>query len=331
MFKTMAFLAAVLAGMALHAQELLPELAAPAAKHKAALEALDKQKAEAVALAAKSYVSALDSVEKSATAAGQIDRVAAVVKEREAALAGMLEPTLPAALPKAKLLMARKSLLAASERVGKDFVARKKLADADYLKALAALQPKAAANPELAKQVATEKAALLGGGGSGVGGRQTSKKANPKNVVFNGDFEKLVDGKPEGMWVTAGKAVTEENNTFVRMDEEAVNNGGRVDAHYVILQEIEFPKDAKIVTISARIRTKARVGSNRPSAMVIFRNIDAVQISNIVTDFQEGNGAWKTCQGKGAVPKEAVKAFVLIVNGRFPTQYDFDDIEVTFK
>lgn len=113
------------------AQELLPELAAPAAQHKAADEALEKQKLEAIAVAAKSYVSTLDSIEKTATAKGEIDLVAAVVKEREAAASGTLEPNLPAALPKARLQMSRKSLLASLERINADFAKRKKRADAD--------------------------------------------------------------------------------------------------------------------------------------------------------------------------------------------------------
>ena len=127
-----------------YAQELLPELAEPAAKHKAADEALDKQKQEAVAVAAKSYVSALDGIEKAATAKNDLDQVAAAVKEREAAVSGTLESDLPAALPKAKLQNTRKALLASLERINADFAKRKKQADADYLRFLATLQPKAA-------------------------------------------------------------------------------------------------------------------------------------------------------------------------------------------
>ena len=182
----------------LYAQDLLPELAGPAAKHKAANEALDKQKQEAVAGATKPYLSALDGVEKSATAKGELEVVAAVVKEREAAIAGTLDTDLPTALPKAKLQSSRKALLAKIEQLNTDSAKRKKLADADYLRFLATLQTKAASNPELAKQLASEKAALLAGGTDNGSGGTTAKVARGKNIIVNGDFEKVGDGKADG-------------------------------------------------------------------------------------------------------------------------------------
>ena len=63
----------------MQAQELLPEVAGSTAKYKAAVEALGKQKAKAVSKAAQSYVSALDGIEKTATAKGDVDLIAAVV------------------------------------------------------------------------------------------------------------------------------------------------------------------------------------------------------------------------------------------------------------
>ena len=210
-------------------------------------------------------MNSLDLIEKAATAKGEIDLVAAVVKEREAAVAGTLEPTLPAALPKAKLQMARKTLLASTVRINDDFAKRKKMADADYLKMLAALQPKVAANPELAKQVAAEKAAVLGGdatagAGGGTGKGAAAKVSHGKNVVVNGDFEKVVDGKPEGWELRPGVAgcvtiVTEENSTFVRFEAKPENNDGTANVR-LIRRDIDVPKGAKTVTVSARLRTK---------------------------------------------------------------------------
>ena len=323
------------------AQELLPELAAPAAKHKAADEALDKQKLEAIALAAKSYVSALDSIEKAATAKGEIDLVAAVVKEREAVASGALEPSLPEALPKTKLQMSRKSLLASVERINVNFAKRKKAADADYLRELAALQTKAATNTELAKQLADEKSALLGGGGAvSENGKKASKKANSKNAVVNGDFENVVDGMPKD-WEpipsnTIGvKVETENKNNFVRLETKAILNDGK--AEYVsVTQKLDVPKQATSITASVKLRTNWTVPPKRenlPALLIKFEDKDGQCFCGVycAASLNGKNGSWKKLQSVGNIPKDWVNAVLVLKNSNCPGQVDFDDVEVTFK
>lgn len=312
------------------AQELLPELAAPAAQHKAADEALDKQKLEAIALAAKSYVSALDGVEKAATAKGEIDLVAAVVKERDAVATGTLEPSLPAALPKARLQMSRKTLLASIERINADFAKRKKTADADYLRVLATLQTKDATNPELAKQLAAEKAALLEGGTAATGnGTQTAKASRGKNVVVNGDFEKVgTDGKPEG-WQYTGRVsvLMEDGNQFVRFEIKEPK-GCR------IRKEIDLPKESKTATVAARLRTRDVIGAKGdtyPRCVIVFMNEEGKPISWLCTRKRQADCSWKPTKMDGPVPKSAVTCCVDIETGNSPGQIDFDDIAVTFE
>ena len=321
-----------------YAQELLPELAAPAAQHKAAGEALDKQKLEAIALAAKSYVSALDSIEKAATTKGEIALVAAVVKEREAVASGTLEPNLPAALPKAKLQMSRKTLLASVERINVDFAKRKKTADADYLRVLAALQSKAAANPELAKQLAAEKASLLQGGGATGAGAKVSKKTNAKNVVVNGDFEKVVDGIPEG-WQYANKesVLTEKGNTFVRFDAKPAKDGS-VSRQVIVQDNIEIPLKAERCKISLRMRTanalspaKGKVGELGPALWLTFFDDKGTHLGRTIINWEGKNGSWRELQKETAIPVGAVRAVAEPSNGNSPGQIDFDDIVVTFK
>jgi hypothetical protein len=336
------FWVAMLLTSALNAQELLPELAAPAAKHKAAEEALDKQRQEAVAKAVQPYVSALDGVEKSATAAGQVSLVAAVVKEREAAVAGKLEAELPAGLPKAKLQSTRKALLAKLEQFNADCAKRKQQAVAEHLRALATLQAKAASNPELAKQLAAEKAALLGGGSVAAGNGATASNASRgKNVVENGDFEKIVDGKPEGWDKTDCLTVeTEGKNTFVRFKAHAVNTDAKAGlysaGYYSCLQAIALSKGAKSVCVSAKIRTKdcvilSKKTEKTPKVTVAFKNSDGKLFRFVMANWNQKNGPWKTIQAEGPVPAEAVEAYVDFENGHCPGQIDFDDIEVTFK
>lgn len=315
------------------AQELLPELAAPAAQHKAADEALDKQKLEAIALAAKSYVSALDGVEKAATAKGELDLVAAVVKEREAVASGALEPNLPAALPKARLQMSRKTLLASIERINADFAKRKKAADADYLRVLATIQPKAASNPELAKQLATEKAALLQGGARS--GGAAAKVSRGKNVIVNGDFEKVgADGYPEQWDLAKGISYKcDNNNGFIRIDNPPKYVDGTAEAFHA-KQKISVPAGSTKVIVSARIRTSnLKLVPKKSTAQVRFEMLDKngqpILGPSALWDGKDGN--WRTIQASGLLPKEGVEALVRITNSNCSGQIDFDDIEVTFK
>ena len=316
----------------LYAQELLPELAGPAAKHKAANEALDKQKQEAVAVAIKPYLSALDGIEKTATAKGELEGVAAVVKEREATIAGSLDPELPTALSKAKLQSTRKALLTKIEQINGDFAKRKKLADADYLRFLATLQTKAASNPELAKQLAAEKAELLAGGTDNGSGGAMAKVARGKNIIVNGDFEKIVNGKPEG-WL-CGNAVTVETdnkNTFLRFKNVPVDKDGSVTSEYV-WQSIDLPANAKTVTVSARCRATIGPGSKgKPAAFLVFHDKDGKNLLFVYGNLQEYKGSWKTIEQIGLIPKDAVRAGMALTNDKCSGQIDFDDVEVTFR
>jgi hypothetical protein len=316
----------------LYAQELLPELAGPAAKHKATNETLDKQKQEAVAGATKSYLSALDSIEKSATAKGELEVVAAVVKEREATIAGTLDPELPTALPKAKLQSTRKALLTKIEQLNVDFAKRKKLADADYLRFLATLQTKAATNPELAKQLAAEKAALLAGSTDNGSGGPTTKVAHGKNIIVNGDFEKVVDGKAEG-WLYGNLAAvgTENKNSFIRLKNVPINKDGSVATQYVF-QSIVLPADVKNVSLSARCRANIDPSAKgKPAAFVIFYDKNGKEIHFVYGNLPEYKGSWKTIEQIGQVPKDAVRAGMALTNDKCSGQIDFDDVEVTFK
>ena len=316
----------------LYAQDLLPELAGPAAKHKAANEALDKQKQEAVAGATKSYLSVLDGIEKTATAKGELDLVAAVVKEREATIAGALDPDLPTTLPKAKLQSSRKALLTKIEQLNMDSAKRKKLADADYLRFLATLQTKAATNPELAKQLASEKAALLASGTDSGSGGTTGKVARGKNIIVNGNFEKVADGKAEG-WLYGDLVtlVTENKNSFLRLKHVPVQKDGSVATQYVF-QSIVLPADVKNVSLSARCRaTIDPSAKGKPAAAVIFYDKNGKEIHFVYGNLPEYKGSWKTIEQIGLVPKDAVRAGIALTNDKCSGQIDFDDVEVTFK
>lgn len=334
MFVAIAVLSVTMAGFA---QELLPELALPAAKHKAAVEVLEKQRLEAVAQAARSYVSALDGVERTATAKGEVDLVAAVVKEREAAVEGTLEEEVPSMLPKVKLQGARKALLAKAGQVAADFTKRHKQLDAEYLKTLAALQAKAAPDSDLAKQVVAAKAALLNGGDNvdaGESGKKTSKPSHGKNVVVNLNFEQVAAGDwPLPICATVEK---EGNNTFFRFDDKMIITKEGSVPFFCSRKEIEFPANVKTVNVSAKIRTTNCVSPKTepkfPKAQVCFENQAGKTFFYVSAIWDKKNGPWKTIHAEETpIPNEAFKAFVILTNGRCAGQIDFDDVEVTFK
>jgi hypothetical protein len=145
----------------LRAQSLAPELEPLAAKYRADMAALNAQKAVAMTRAQQPYMSALDGAEKAATSAGTVGAVPAIAKEREALKSGQTMPAaFPERLPKA-LQATRRACLDAMARVDADLAPRQKAIDADYLRALASLQAKAATKPELAEQIAAEKEKML--------------------------------------------------------------------------------------------------------------------------------------------------------------------------
>jgi hypothetical protein len=144
----------------LPAADLLPELTSFATKHESESEILKMQKTAAVTRMRQPYLAALDSAEHSATNAGNLPTVAAITRERTALQDGGLEGAFPNDLPRT-LQSPRKSCMDGVLRIETSYVTNQQRIDADYLKALASLQPRAANNPALAAQITAEKTRLL--------------------------------------------------------------------------------------------------------------------------------------------------------------------------
>ena len=343
LMKVIALACAGLVGWAvgtMFAQELPPELAEPAAKYKATVESLDKQRLATVAQASQSYVATLDEIKKAATAKGDVKTSEAAAKERDAALAGKLPPDLPAGLPALRLQGTRKALLMKLEPVNADFGKRKKRLDGEYLGFLDSLKQKADPESALAKRIEAEKEALLAdekASNEKPGDeKKEAKVSRGKNVVVNGDFEKVTDNWPIGWERVAGVTIEKENgNTFVRFEDKAVDNDGSVGVK-VLRQDFDLPKGVKAVMIAARLRTTGCVSHAKvypiiPQVEVYFMNPDDKVVGHISAGWNNRNGAWMNLQKADSVSKDSVKAYVQIVNGKCPGQIDFDDIEVTFK
>lgn len=325
-------------------QDLLPELAGPAGTYKTAAEALERYRLEAAAQAAGAYVGALDGIGKSAAAKGEVKTVEAAAKEREAALAGRLAAELPAELPALRLQGSRRALLRKQEKLNADAAGRKKRLDSQYLGVLASLAAKAGPESALGKQVAAEREAVLaagkendGGDGANGGEAKADKVPRGKNVVVNGDFEKVgADGKPEGWEGTRHVTIeSENNNRFMRFMESTLNRDGTVSL-YMLSQALELPENARTVRITSRLRAKGEGNGKMkdtrwPRVYVEFKNKEGKAFCWVHAVGSEKIGTWSEIDKEDRIPKEAVRAEVIVSNDRCTGQIDFDDVEVTFK
>jgi len=226
------------------------------------------------------------------------------------------------------------------EPITSDFGNRKKRLDGEYLGFLDALKQKADPESALAKRIAAEKEALLANEKASNekpgDAKKEAKVSRGKNIVINGDFEKVVGDWPEGWAKVASVTIEKENgNTFVRFEDKAVNNDGSVGVK-ALRQDFDLPKDVKTVKIAARLRTtgcvsRAKIDPIIPQVEVYFMNQEDEVVGHISAGWNNRNGAWMNLQKADSVSKDSVKAYVQIVNGKCPGQIDFDDIEVTFK
>ncbi len=189
----------------IQAEILEPELFQLAVQYEEDTKTLEKQKSAAVERSGKRYLTDLDFAEKSATASGDLPLVAAIVKERDS-LSQKPGKEFPEGLPKS-LKNSRESYLDGVERVETTHLENQERIDADYLRALGALQTKAASNPKLATQIAAEKQRLLDG--------VKSKERKAGNALSREKFAKELIGHwywgSEKLWV----AITADGKAFL--------------------------------------------------------------------------------------------------------------------
>ena len=320
---------------ALHAQDVAPELAPVAAKYKADIAALDALKAAALARLQQPYIAALDVAEKTATSAGSLEAVAGIAKERAALKSGLMAPAFPGDLPKT-LQPARKNYVDSIARIPADEVQRRRAIDADYLRALGSLQGKAAANPELAAQIAAEKDKLIANVASGTSAGAATIKASGRNAVVNGNFD-VADaaGTPSG-WKVPG----EDGGTF-KVGSDGSNHVLRVTVtgaprHIKMSQEVEVPPRAKTFTFKVRIRGKATghdVSDDNWGANASARFIGPDgTLTGPWTILVGGKDAgWRTLNKGGPVVAGAKTMRVEIGAQLVAGTFDFDDVEMEFR
>ena len=198
-----------------------PELAPLLAKYEADKKAIEAQQSAALAQTRAPYLAVLTAAENKATAAGKTEDLKAILAEQAAVNGTATMPAAaPTGLPK-DLNNTRATYLRESARIAPAITQKQQAAASAHLRNLAAVQarPAAAQNKELMAQIAAEKLKVVGSAPAATA-KTPSGAAQPKgkNMVVNGDFSQVVDGKPVG-WKggSADMSLEQENgNAFMR-------------------------------------------------------------------------------------------------------------------
>jgi hypothetical protein len=243
---------------------------------------------------------------------------------------------LPEGLPKT-LQSARKSCLDAMARVSVDASPRQRAIDAEYLRALAALQPKAAVNAELAKQIAAEKEKVLANVSTTTVPAVGSKPNNERNAIVNGTFDVPDPGGQPAAWKpperegVSFKVIREGANSIVRVTVEKPSD------NFMAIQIVAVPPRARMMTLRGRVRGKWTGRSTEDdnwgaNISARFMGADDQLIGPWVINVGGREaGGWKSLSKSIPVESGAKRLRVQfgaqVVSGTF----DFDDIEVEFR
>ena len=319
------------------AQELAPAIAPIASKRAASLNALEAEKSAALERARQPYLAALDAAEKTATAKGELETVAAISRERTALMNGLVPPAPPEGLPKG-LHAARKSTLDALSRAATEDATRRRAVDVEYLRALTTLQTQTRGNPELAAQITAEKQKLLAAvtGSSGATASGTGGKSSGRNAIINGAFDQAdATGLPAGWTLpskdaSAFKVIRDGNNAVLRITVE-----GRTP-HFHAHQEVAVPSKAKSATVRARMRgkwTDRRTDDDNWGLQTSVRFVDADgkpfgPWTILVGGMEPG---WKAFTKTMSVPAGAKAVRVQVGVASVAGVFDFDEVELEFR
>jgi hypothetical protein len=222
-------------------------------------------------------------------------------------------------------------------RVSVDASPRQRAIDAEYLRALAALQARAVGNAELAKQIAAEKEKVLANVSSGAVPVSGSKPRNERNEVVNGTFDVPDAGGQPAAWKpperegVSFKVVREGANSIVRVTVEKPSD------NFMAIQIVAVPPRAKTMTLRGRVRGKWTGRSTEDdnwgaNIAARFMGADDQLIGPWVINVGGREaGGWKSLSKSIPVESGAKKLRVQfgaqVVSGTF----DFDDVEVEFR
>ncbi len=320
---------------------LAPELAPYAAKHRADLATLDQQRTAALAAKLPFYLTPLDTAEKNALAQAKLDAVAAIQLERDAVKGGKIGDLIAAKFPEklpAGLKSARDSLFESYKRIEADVLKLRQKVDADYLRALAALQQRAAGKAELLAQIKAESDAVLGKPVTKPEGEV--EVATKTGKLINGDFTqadgngfpvgwKLVDHMFEENAAPAGetyKVMQENNRSFLHTAFEQPAK----DFH--VVQIVEIPRIAKELEIKFQVRGNVSKKGNNGWFQWTLLDDKGKTTGYSHDDFQP-DSTWKTYSKKQKLDAKAghKQVRVQLHTGDVTGFIDWSRIELHFK
>ena len=244
------------------APALAPELAPLAARHRADLATLEQQRTAALAAKLPFYLTPLDTAEKNALAQSKLDAVAAIQLERDAVKGGKIGDLIAAPFPEklpAGLKSARESLFDSYKRIEADVLKLRQKVDADYVRALAALQQRAAGKAELLAQIKAESDAVLGKPVTKPEGEV--EVATKTGKVINGNFtEADASGFPVGWKIGSGSQPKEYKIVQENGRSHFHCAMGTPDGNLNVMQIVEIPRLAKEVELKFQVRGQLSSG-----------------------------------------------------------------------
>jgi hypothetical protein len=317
------------ASLRAQAPAIAPELSELQTKYQASQKQISETRDQALAAAQKAYAAALDAAERQSTVAGKPDELRSIADEKAKLDAGKLAPSASPQLPKS-LAGARITCQREAERVNKDYQARNKQLQSEYLRSLGSLEAAAHSRRQdtLLAQIALLKKELMNPGEVSVAPPAGPPPAGGgTNLAVNGDFSKPgARGLPD-KWMTnnafSGTIVTEGDTTFYRMTTSS-------EKVAVLRQAIDVPEGTKEVLFSIRVRCPSMKGKGKFGINVWQRDAKGQNVQDS-DPFPEVAGEvrnWKQYSGTIKLHPNAKNILVRLLTKDALTVLDFDDIRV---
>jgi hypothetical protein len=256
--------------------------------------------------------------------------VSAIATERASMSSGLMPPAFPPGLPK-ELQVSRKAYLDGLSRIRAVDAPRRQAIDAAYLRALATLDIKGARNPELAKQLESERRDLMANTPTGSAG---AGKPNAKNAVINGAFD-LADEKGLARGWTLN--IPDADFRVVRDGSNSVlHASAKTPAYVEVTQDILLPARARTVTLSGRVRGKltARKPDEPdfgPKISAVYLDAQTSKTKNWIISVVEISAEWKTFSQTQRIVEDMKGLQVHLSLKQAAGDFDFDDIVVEFR
>ncbi len=278
------------------------------------------------------YLAALNAAATTATSAARTADIAAISAEIESVNLNSVVPEFPPDLPRT-LAQERRSYLATTSSIIRNFPQRQRDLAAKYLQTLAALDAQALKTKDsaLGEAVANEKQRVLTML-EAAGGGQKNRNIIPNNDFSDGEAGKFPPGwKKEADDVSFSDAmiVTEGRDKFLRFRRLQVQKR----AGLIPEKDLPIPARAKSVEFSFRMRVKGLVIGTEwgihPGVHCTVRDARGEEVAGEWGVSKVDTG-WKRFSGRVEIPATGKMLRVSVGPHGAAGIIDFDDINVEF-